>query len=172
MASLKDRSFSTPNSIEKSDSPHLDVLTQQIYPVLVEEPSWDDKIMKEEIFGPVLPILTWTDKEEMLKEYKRREKPLALYLFSKDNAFIKRVLEEISSGGVTINDTLLHVASTRTPFGGVGNSGMGRYHGKESFRTFSHQRTVLRKWWSFDLPQRHPPISEKSYRFIRKLTGN
>lgn len=146
--------------------------SQQIYPVLVDEPSWESRLMEEEIFGPILPIISWSDPEKMLEEYKSREKPLALYLFSKDKEFIQKALETISSGGVTINDTLLHLASSNAPFGGVGNSGMGKYHGKESFNTFSHQRTILKKWWSFDLPQRHPPISEKSYRFLRKVTRN
>lgn len=146
--------------------------SMQIYPVLVDEPDWESRIMQEEIFGPILPILSWSDPNKMLEEYKTREKPLALYVFSKDKHFIQQALETISSGGVTINDTLLHLTSTNTPFGGVGNSGMGKYHGKDSFYTFSHRRTILKKWWSFDLPQRHPPISNRSYRFLRKVTGN
>lgn len=144
--------------------------SQQIYPVLVDEPSWESRLMQEEIFGPILPILSWSDEDLMLEEYKSREKPLALYIFSKDKVFINKTLETISSGGVTINDTLLHLASSNAPFGGVGNSGMGKYHGKDSFYTFTNRRTVLKKWWSFDLPLRHPPISEKSFKLIRMLT--
>lgn len=172
VALLENQKLLYPKSITYPTSPILDESRQQIYPVLVDEPSWKDPLMKEEIFGPVLPILSWENATDMVKEYKNREKPLALYVFSKDKNFINKTLEGISSGGVTVNDTLLHIASSRAPFGGVGNSGMGSYHGKESFRTFSHERTVLKKWWSFDLPQRYLPISEKSYLFLRKLTGN
>ncbi|MDO5734444.1 MAG: iron-containing alcohol dehydrogenase [Eubacteriales bacterium] len=148
---------------------YLNPETQQIMPVLVDEVSLDSRLMQEEIFGPILPIISWTDQAELLRSFKDKEKPLALYLFTKDSDFIKKALNSISSGGVAINDTLLHMASSKAPFGGVGNSGMGNYHGDHGFYTFSHERTVLKKSWYFDVPMRHHPYSKRALKILKKL---
>lgn len=142
---------------------------RQMYPVLVDEPAWDSPLMQEEIFGPVLPVLSWNNEQELLAGYQKREKPLALYLFSRQNSFLRQVLSHISSGGVCINDTVLHMASCRAPFGGVGSSGMGKYHGASGFYTFSHERTILKKWWSFDPSMRYPPYSDQHYRWLKRF---
>ncbi|MRX76498.1 aldehyde dehydrogenase family protein [Pedobacter petrophilus] len=99
--------------------------------------------MQQEIFGPVLPFLTYSDIDEALKEINNRPKPLALYVFSEDQEFADHVLDHTSSGDAEINSTLIHVGTHLLPFGGVGASGFGKYHGKFSFETFSHRRAVL-----------------------------
>lgn len=131
-------------------------------PTIIEEPEADSKLMNEEIFGPVLPIIGFEHIENVIRELNLKPKPLALYYFGKRNA--QKVIGSVSSGGVCINDTIMHVASTKLPFGGVGNSGMGRYHGKESFLSFSHQKSILRNSTILDIPFRYMP-----YRFFRLI---
>ncbi len=104
----------------------------------------DAPVMQEEIFGPLLPILTYTTLDEAIDFVNSREKPLALYYFGQKKKEIEKVLSHTSSGGACVNDVVAHVANSHLPFGGIGESGMGRYHGKESFYTFSHARAVLR----------------------------
>lgn len=138
-----------------------DAKTRYIAPTLLEEVTWDDPIMQEEIFGPILPILEYDDLDSAIAQVNSFPKPLALYLFSKDKNKQQKVLQNTSSGGVTINDTIIHIASTELPFGGVGESGMGAYHGKASFDTFTHYKSVTnRKFW-LDIKLRYPPYSEK-----------
>lgn len=131
--------------------------TRQIEFTLLDEPAWDSPVMSEEIFGPVLPIVVWDDFDQLIHEQKARPKPLALYVFTRDKVVRDRVLSELSFGGGCVNDTVMQLSTSKAPFGGVGNSGMGNYHGEYSFRTFTHEKTVLYKWWSFDLPVRHHP---------------
>jgi aldehyde dehydrogenase (NAD+) len=114
-----------------------------IAPTLMVDPPLDSPIMQEEIFGPILPIITVKNVDEAIKFVNSRPKPLALYLFTNDKKVQEQVLEETSSGGVTVNDTVIHVRHSGLPFGGVGDSGMGAYHGKHSFDTFSHKKAVL-----------------------------
>jgi acyl-CoA reductase-like NAD-dependent aldehyde dehydrogenase len=116
-----------------------------IAPTLIDEPPLDAPIMQEEIFGPILPVIAYDRLEEAIDLVNSRPKPLALYLFSPDRALQERVLRETSSGGVCINSTLLHESTPTLPFGGVGDSGMGAYHGKASFDTFTHYKSVLRQ---------------------------
>ncbi|MGI6077690.1 MAG: aldehyde dehydrogenase [Fastidiosipilaceae bacterium] len=130
---------------------------QTIEFTIVDSPPLDSPVMQEEIFGPILPILVYDDLNQLIREQQQRPKPLALYLFTKDNRTEQRVLKELSFGGGCINDTVLHISSTKAPFGGVGNSGMGHYHGKYGFQTFSHQKTILKKSWFFDVSVRHHP---------------
>jgi len=138
-----------------------DAETRYIAPTLLEKINWNDPVMEEEIFGPILPILEYDTLESAIAQINSRPKPLALYLFSKNQNTQKQVLQKTSSGGVTINDTLLHIASTELPFGGVGESGMGAYHGKASFDTFTHYKSVTnRKFW-LDIPLRYPPYEGK-----------
>ncbi|KAM6049201.1 aldehyde dehydrogenase family 3 member A2 isoform 1-T4 [Chlamydotis macqueenii] len=134
-----------------------------IAPTILTDVSPDSKVMEEEIFGPVLPILTVKSVDEAIEFINRREKPLALYVFSNDKKLIKRVISETSSGGVTGNDVIMHFFLSTLPFGGVGNSGMGAYHGKHSFETFSHHRACLIKDLKMEGTNklRYPPGSQK-----------
>lgn len=136
-----------------------DPATRYLAPTLVDAPALDSPLMQEEIFGPILPILTYENLNEALAFINARPKPLALYAFSRKQAFLDRVLAETSSGGVCLNDTILHITTTELPFGGVGNSGMGAYHGKASFDLFSHQRSVLQNTLLYDLRLKYPPYS-------------
>ena len=128
-----------------------------ISPTLLDKISWKSKIMQEEIFGPVLPIIEYESEEEFIDEIKKREKPLAMYIFTEDKKFKNRILTSLSSGGVCVNDTIMHISSTSLPFGGVGRSGIGSYHGKAGFDTFSHNRSIMSKWLGFDLSMKFPP---------------
>ena len=127
---------------------------------VIDEPDWESPVMQEEIFGPILPVLSYDSLDRLIQEQKTRPKPLALYLFTDDNAVKKRVLTELPFGGGCVNDTVLHISSSYAPFGGVGNSGMGNYHGKFSFETFTQKKTVLYKSWRFDVPVRHHPYKK------------
>ena len=125
--------------------------------------------MQEEIFGPILPVLPYRDLEEVIRFIRGRPRPLALYLFTADKAVEKRVLETCSFGGGCINDTIIHLATTHMPFGGVGASGMGSYHGKQSFDTFTHYRSIVKKSTWLDLPMRYHPYGESKLKLIRKF---
>lgn len=123
----------------------------------------------EEIFGPILPIFTYKEENDVFDFLMNYEKPLALYVFSKNKKFIKKILNEVSFGGATLNDTIMHFANHHVPFGGVGYSGMGNYHGKHSFKTFSHEKAVLDRSTVVDLYFRYPPYSEERLNLIKKV---
>lgn len=131
-----------------------------ISPTLLVKISWKSKIMQEEIFGPVLPIIEYEHEEEFIDEIKKRDKPLAMYIFTEDKKFKNRILTSLSSGGVCVNDTIMHISSTSLPFGGVGASGMGSYHGKAGFETFSHNRSIMSKGLGLDLAMKFPPYGD------------
>lgn len=137
-----------------------------IEPTLLNNVSWDAPVMQEEIFGPVLPVLTYTELDSALDRIIARPKPLALYLFTQDKEVEANVLARVSFGGGCINDTIVHLATPNMGFGGVGESGMGSYHGKLSFDTFSHKKSILKKR-SLDLPMRYHPYTEKNFKLIR-----
>ncbi|MEM6599399.1 MAG: aldehyde dehydrogenase family protein, partial [Cyanobacteria bacterium P01_C01_bin.69] len=139
-----------------------------IAPTVIDNVEWDAPIMEEEIFGPVLPVLEYENVEDAIALINSKPKPLALYLFTKKKALEQQVLAETSSGGVCINDTILHLAIWGMPFGGVGDSGMGAYHGKNSFDTFSHQKSILKKPFWLDLDWRYPPYASK-LEFFKKM---
>ncbi len=139
-----------------------------IAPTLLDGIAWEDPIMQEEIFGPLLPVMDYDDLSEAIAYVRKLPRPLALYFFSNSRRNIDRVLKDISFGGGCINDTLLQFASPHLPFGGTGSSGMGSYHGKASFDTFSHQKSILRKPWLIETPLRYPPYKNK-LRFLKKL---
>lgn len=143
---------------------------QRIEPTLLAVNSANDPLMQEELFGPLLPIQAVADLEEAIIEVRRRPKPLALYLFSQDKRSQKRVLEQTSSGGVCFNDVVLQAGSSQLPFGGVGESGMGRCHGETGFLTFSNCRTVMRRPFWLDLPLRYPPYKGK-LKLMKRLLG-
>lgn len=131
--------------------------TRQVGPTLLDAPAWDSPVMQEEIFGPLLPVIPVATMQEAIQIVRAKPRPLALYLFTGDRRAEARVLEQISFGGGCVNDTLMHVASHRLPFGGVGLSGMGRYHGQAGFDTFSHSKSILRKGRWPDLRLRYHP---------------
>ncbi len=143
--------------------------SRQMKLTLVDEPDKDSPLMTTEIFGPVLPILAWDSVDEVIDFVNDRAKPLALYLFTKDKRMERRILREIPFGGGCINDTLLHMISPFMPFGGVGASGIGRYHGKASFDTFSHKKSVLHKSLLLDIPMRHHPYKDREKTLPRFL---
>ena len=125
--------------------------------------------MADEIFGPILPIVSYESLDEAVDKVRDGEKPLAMYIFSKNKEYIESVKSRISSGNITINDTVKHVSIDSLPFGGVGHSGMGSYHGKYSIETFSHRRGVYRNKARFNIKQIAPPYNEKAFEFLRKL---
>lgn len=125
--------------------------------------------MQEEIFGPILPLFPYDDLEECIQYITAHEKPLALYLFTERKAVMEEVLARCSFGGGCINDTILHLASQHQPFGGVGYSGMGSYHGKQTFDTFTHQRSVFRQSTKVDVPLRYPPYGEKKLALLKRV---
>ncbi len=140
-----------------------------IAPTVMTDISWDDAVMQEEIFGPVLPILTYDKLDEAITTIRSKPKPLALYLFSTDSSTQERIIKEIPFGGGCINDTVTHLGNMDLPFGGVGQSGFGSYHGKQSFDTFSHQKSVMKKANWLDIPMRYPPYSGK-LKWLKRLT--
>ena len=135
----------------KSDSSSL-----LLEPTILKDSTWEDEVMKEEIFGPILPILTYSNTEQIIEEINKRPKPLALYVFSESNSFQQEVINRISFGGGCTNDTVFHLSSPYLPFGGVGESGVGAYHGKGSFDTFTHEKSILKQTTKIDFPFRYP----------------
>lgn len=135
--------------------------TCYIAPTLIDHVSLEAPIMQEEVFGPILPVIEYKNLEEAIAIVNNQPKPLALYFFSKNQDYQQQILQTTSSGGVCINDTIMHIGVTELPFGGVGNSGIGSYHGKASFDTFSHQKSVLKKSFLFDLKVRYAPYLGK-----------
>ena len=133
--------------------------TLQIAPTVLTEVRPSDPVMQEEIFGPLLPVLTFRDLREVISFVQGREKPLALYLFTRSRRTEQQILLHLSFGGGCINDTIIHLATSCMGFGGVGQSGMGSYHGKRSFQTFSHERSIVKKYNWLDLPIRYQPYT-------------
>ncbi len=131
----------------------------RIEPTILDHVAAEDAVMQEEIFGPILPVLTYAKLEEAVKFIEERPHPLALYIFSNDKKVQKYFTEKLAFGGGCINDTVLHLATSRMGFGGVGNSGMGAYHGIQSFRTFTHEKSILKKYNWIDMPMRYQPYS-------------
>ncbi|HLO50499.1 MAG TPA: aldehyde dehydrogenase [Kamptonema sp.] len=141
-----------------------------IAPTLIDSISWESAVMQDEIFGPILPVLEYEDLGDAIAQINARPKPLALYFFSKSKDKQQRVLRETSSGSVCINDTVMQFGVTSLPFGGVGDSGIGSYHGKASFDTFSHYKSVLHKSFLLDLKWRYAPYKGK-VDLIKRMIG-
>lgn len=137
-------------------------------PTLIDEPSLGSSLMKDEIFGPILPILSYANDTDLKKIISGYEKPLSLYVFTENKNFAKKIIQEFSFGGGCVNDTIIHLVNNRLPFGGVGHSGIGAYHGKLSFDTFSHKKSIVKKANWLDLPMRYAPYKNK-LNTIRKL---
>lgn len=138
-------------------------------PTVLQEVDWKDAVMQEEIFGPILPVLDFTDLDAVLSRLSALDKPLAAYFFSSSPAQQEKFLARYAFGGGCINDTVLHLSSARLPFGGAGSSGLGAYHGESGFQTFSHRKSVLKKSRFFDLAVRYPPYSDAKLAKIRRL---
>ena len=141
----------------------------RIEPTVMNNVSWDDAVMQEEIFGPILPVLTYDDLEQAMAIVESRPRPLAFYLFTEDKTVVERVLAKCRFGGGCINDCIIHLATSEMPFGGVGESGMGGYHGKFGFEEFSHYRSIVDKKTWMDLPFRYQPYSKKTLQLLRRV---
>ena len=141
--------------------------TLQIAPTVLDNVTPDDAVMQEEIFGPIMPILSIKSMDEAYNFVKNRPQPLALYIFTNDKKTERRFVREVPFGGGCVNDTIIHLASSNMGFGGVGNSGMGSYHGRKSFDTFSHEKSIVKKYQWIDLPIRYQPYTALKQRLVR-----
>ncbi|WP_294375643.1 aldehyde dehydrogenase [uncultured Clostridium sp.] len=140
-----------------------------IEPTLIETHSFKCASMKEEIFGPILPIISYNNLDDIIEKIKTLPMPLALYIFTTNKKSEMKIMNMIRSGNVCINDTISHLANPYIPFGGVGDSGMGAYHGEDSFRTFSHRKGILKKPAKLGIPLLYPPFTEKQLKIIKKF---
>lgn len=148
---------------------HVNRAALQIEPTVMDHVMWDDAVMQEEIFGPLMPILTFDSLDEVIRLLQHQPKPLALYLFTKDKKAVSTITEQVQYGGGCINDVVIHLATSEMPFGGVGESGMGSYHGKEGFHAFSHTKSIVDKKTWLDLPMRYQPYQRKRYKKLLKM---
>ena len=144
-----------------------DRASQRIEPTVMDNVDFSDAVMGEEIFGPILPVLTFKNINEAVKKINSRPHPLALYMFSEDRKTIKFVISRCQFGGGCINDTIIHLATSRMGFGGVGASGMGAYHGKIGFDAFSHKKSIVDKKTWMDLPMRYQPYKQINEMLIK-----
>ena len=144
-----------------------DAQRQKIAPTVLDSITWEDAVMGQEIFGPVLPIMTFTELEDVISQLQGKDTPLALYFFSRHRPSIESVTQRIPYGGGCINDTIIHLATTAMGFGGVGESGMGSYHGKTGFDTFSHMKSIVDKKTWIDLPMRYQPYKKTYEKLLR-----
>ena len=144
-----------------------DEAERYLAPTLLTQVAEDSPIMKDEIFGPILPILAYKSLDEVFRIVQSKDKPLALYVFSRDEAAVERILRNTTAGGTCVNSMIIHLANPDLPFGGVGNSGMGNYHGHFGFRALSHERAVLRQGWLDILRFFYPPYTERTKKLVR-----
>jgi aldehyde dehydrogenase (NAD+) len=143
--------------------------TLYLEPTIMDHVTWEDNVMKEEIFGPVFPVIAYKDYDEILQQIIDGEKPLAAYLFTKNEEEKEKLLSLVSFGGGCINDTLMHITSDYLPFGGIGNSGIGNYHGEFGFLTFSHQKSVIEKTNWGEPNWKYPPYTDKKMHWLKKV---
>ena len=146
-----------------------DAQQRRIEPTMLVDVRPDDPVMQQEIFGPLLPVLPYDTVEQAIRFVADRPHPLALYLFTQEKSVQQEILEKLQFGGGCINDTIIHLATTHMPFGGVGRSGMGAYHGQASFDTFTHYRSIMKKATWLDLPVRYHPYTEKKEKTLRRV---
>ncbi|XP_050227163.1 aldehyde dehydrogenase family 3 member F1-like [Mercurialis annua] len=145
----------------------IDEESMSIEPTILLNPPLDSEIMTEEIFGPLLPVITVKNIQESIEIINSKPKPLVIYAFTKDESFKQQLVTQTSSGGLVFNDTMIQFVCDDLPFGGVGNSGFGRYHGKYSFDTFSHEKAVLQRSFLIEIEPRYPPWTDFKVEFIR-----
>lgn len=141
----------------------------KIEPTILDYVNMDDNVMKEEIFGPIIPLIEYEKEEEIFEIIEHNKYPLALYIFSEDNNFVDKTLDKVSFGGGCVNDTIMHITNENIPFGGVRNSGIGSYHGYNSFRTFTHEKSVVKSTFAIDFSFMYPPYTEKAFRIMKKI---
>ena len=146
-----------------------DVVTRLFEPTIMHNVSFDDKVMQEEIFGPILPVITYNSIEEAIARIKTRQKPLACYIFTADRKLRDKILNEISFGGGAVNDALMHIANSNMAFGGVGESGIGGYHGETGFKAFTHYKSILDKPTWFELNLKYFPHTKTKLKWIKVL---
>ncbi|MEA4974141.1 MAG: aldehyde dehydrogenase [Paludibacter sp.] len=146
-----------------------DLQTRIIEPTVMDEVSFDDVVMQEEIFGPILPVIPFDSLDVMIAEIKRREKPLSCYVFTQDKKLRDKIMHEVSFGGGCVNDAIMHISNNKLPFGGVGESGIGSYHGEYGFRTFSHYKSILDKPTWFEAGLKYFPHSKAKFNLMKKL---
>ena len=140
-----------------------------IQPTLLHNINFEDSIMQEEIFGPILPVISFENLEDVIEKIKEREKPLSLYIYSKDKKIIKKIIREISFGGGAINESLVHLSNPNLPFGGVGASGIGSYHSKAGFDTFTHYKSILHKSFLFEPSVKYLPFTKLKKKILKFL---
>ena len=143
-----------------------------IEPTILKDITFNDEVMKEEIFGPILPVIPFDELSAVVGEIKGRPHPLALYVFGKDNKRISKILNQTTYGGGAVNDVIMHLSNSRLPFGGVGPSGMGAYHGEHGFENFSHYKSILKRTFWFELPVKYAPYKSWKQKIIRFLLGS
>lgn len=148
---------------------NYDMQTRVIEPTVMDEVSFDDAVMQEEIFGPILPVIPFESLDEMIAEVKRREKPLSCYVFTHDKKLRNKIMHEVSFGGGCVNDAIMHISNNKLPFGGVGESGIGSYHGEFGFRTFSHYKSILDKPTWFEAGLKYFPHSAAKFNLMKKM---
>ncbi|MDW8801578.1 aldehyde dehydrogenase [Clostridium sp. A1-XYC3] len=146
-----------------------DIEDLYIHPTIMDNVKWEDKVMEEEIFGPILPVLTYENLDDVIIKINSRPKPLALYVFTEDKKIEEKTIQGISYGGGCVNDTMTHLASPFLPFGGVGTAGLGSYHGRKSFETFSHIKSVLKKSTKINFKFIFPPYNRGKVALLRKI---
>lgn len=144
-----------------------DMEDRTIEPTILHKINFEDKIMEDEIFGPILPVISFSNLEEVIHTVKKQPKPLACYIYSSSKKSSLKIIQEISFGGGAINDSLMQLSNSRLPFGGVGSSGMGSYHGKAGFDTFSHFKSILKKSNLIELPIKYPPYSKFKLKLLK-----
>lgn len=146
-----------------------DISQRYIEPTIMTDVNFDDKIMAEEIFGPILPVIAYDDLDAMISYVKSRPKPLSCYVFSENKSEQQKILHEISFGGGCVNDSIMHISNSSLPFGGVGNSGIGSYHGKAGFHAFSHYKSILNKPSWFELNLKYSPYTKGKLNIIKRF---
>jgi acyl-CoA reductase-like NAD-dependent aldehyde dehydrogenase len=139
----------------------VDPASRFIAPTVIDNINWESPIMRDEIFGPLLPVLTFAELSALTAAIRKKPRPLALYLFTRDNVVAERLIHEVPFGGGCINDTIIHIVNPKLPFGGIGASGMGSCHGKSGFDTFTHYKSIAKTNASFDMPAKYPPYAGK-----------
>ena len=172
---INDKNFDRLNNLIDPDKIYVGGLgnpeERVIPPTILKDVSFSDEVMQEEIFGPILPVLSFDSVEEAIKKIKTLSKPLSCYIFTKNKAVKNKILNEISFGGGAINDAVMHFTEQSLPFGGVGNSGIGNYHGKYGFDTFSHFKSILQKPFWIELNLKYAPYSAKKLKWLKRIIG-
>lgn len=149
----------------------IDADKRLIHPTILQNVTFDDPVMEDEIFGPILPVLSFTDLNQAIAAVKERPKPLSCYIYGKDRKVINQILSEVSFGGGAVNDSIMHLSNSNMPFGGVGFSGMGSYHGKFGFDTFSHYKSILDKPTWLEPNIKYAPYSDFKLKIIKWMLG-